>query len=481
MQIAGGTGIEDWRGKCVAVLGLSRSGLGATRLLLEVGARVRALELKPSPRVLERWEALAARGAELIAGPHPLTALDPCDLLIRSPGVPATAPILLEARRRGVPVLAEIELAALLTPTPVLAVTGTNGKSTTTAWTAHVLRRAGVAAVACGNIGRSFAEALLDEPEGTAFVVEVSSFQLEDCHRFHPRAAAILNLTPDHLDRHGDFATYTRTKWAIAGNQTRGDVLALGPGVQVPRDAHVLARVVHCEVCDPGTRDALFVREGALTARWAGRERHLMAVSELALPGPHNVVNAMAALALGSALVADPGALTAGLRDFQALPHRLEPAGVIAGVRFINDSKATNVDSLRVALESFPEPIILIAGGRDKQGAFDEIADLARRHVRLLIGIGEAAEKIRVAWPDVPSELASDLAAAVARAHGAAGRDGVVLLSPGCASFDMFRDYEHRGEVFKELVAQLAARLAAAGTLRHEPGRARPEARGTQR
>jgi len=456
---------SEWSGRRACVLGLGRSGLGATRLLLELGARVRALELAPGAEALARFAPYAARGAELISGPHPLEALDGCDLLVRSPGVPDNAPILREAYRRGLTVRAEVALAADRVTGPILAVTGTNGKSTTTAWAAHLLARAGLPAVACGNIGRALSDAVLEEPAGTIFVVEISSFQLQDSPDLHPRAAAILNLTPDHLDRHGDFETYARAKWVIARNQSAADRLALGPGVEPPRDLVVRACRVRFAIDDPGTPDALFASDGAIVARAVGAPlRTILPAAELSLPGPHNLLNAMAALALAAALVPDTARLVHGLRDFPGLPHRLETVGEVAGIRFVNDSKATNVDSMRVALQSFAVPLVLIAGGRDKAGPFEEITELVERHVRKLVLVGEAAQRIRSAWPGVPSEIATDFADAVRRAYAAAQGGAVVLLSPGCASFDLFRNYEHRGEVFRDLVAQLAAEIGRGET-----------------
>jgi UDP-N-acetylmuramoylalanine--D-glutamate ligase len=443
------------------VLGLGRSGLGATRLLLHRGVRVRALELHLSDEQRALWQPLAAAGAELIEGPHPEEALADCDLLIRSPGVPANAPILVAARRRGVPVRSELELAARAITTPILAITGTNGKTTTTAWAAHILQRAGVPAVAAGNIGRSLADAVLAEPVGTVFVVEVSSFQLEDSPDFHPRAATILNITPDHIDRHGSFAAYSAAKWSIAAHQEPGDLLVLGPGLEVPGDATARARRLRCEPGGCQDQDVLYVRDGWVRRRTGTADQPWIRAEELSLPGPHNLVNGMVAAGLASALVAEPGRLTAGLRDFGGLPHRLEEVGRIGGVRLINDSKSTNVDSLRVALQSYEDPIILIAGGRDKGGPFEELAPLAAARVRLLVAIGEAAERIRSAWPDVPSERAGSLEAALDRALAAAGRRAVVLLSPGCASFDMFRNYEERGDVFRALAQRRAGGAAA--------------------
>ncbi len=448
----------------VCVLGLGRSGLGATRLLLRRGVRVRALELRPTDAQRAAWVPLAAAGAELIEGPHPEEALVGCDLLIRSPGVPADAPILATARRRGVPVRSELELAARGIATPILAITGTNGKTTTTAWAAHILRRAGLPAVAAGNIGRSLSDAVLEEPEGTIFVVEVSSFQLEDSPEFHPRAATILNITPDHLDRHGSLAAYSAAKWGIAARQEAGDLLVLGPGLAIPAGASAHARILRCEPEGADAPDVLCVEDGWIRRRGPAGEQRWIRVAELSLPGPHNLVNGMAAAGLATALVAEPTRLVHGLRDFGGLPHRLEEVGRIGGVRIINDSKSTNVDSLRVALQSYQEPIILIAGGRDKGGPFEELAELAAARVRRLVAIGEAAERIRSAWPAVASEKAPDLKVALDRALAAAGRSAVVLLSPGCASFDMFRNYEERGDVFRALARQHVEASARAGS-----------------
>lgn len=466
-----GGGASSGRRACV--LGLGRSGLGATRLLLAEGMGVRALELDPSAETRARFAPLAERGAELIVGPHPLTALDGCDLVVRSPGVRDEAPILREALRRGLPVRSEVDLAAARVTTPMLAVTGTNGKTTTTAWAAHLLARAGYPAIACGNIGRALSDAVLEEPVGTLFVVEVSSFQLQDSPEFHPRAAAILNLTPDHLDRHGDLAAYVRAKWAIARNQTASDRLALGPGVEPPAGFDAPARRVRFAPDDPGGPDALFVQAGTIVARAAGAApQPVLPAAELSLPGPHNLLNAMAALALAAGVEPRVERLADGLRDFPGLPHRLETVGIVDGVRFVNDSKATNVDSMRVALQSFDAPLVLIAGGRDKAGAFEEITELIERHVRRLILIGEAAERMRSAWPRVPAEIARDFTEAVRRAFAAARGGAIVLLSPGCASFDMFRNYEHRGDAFREQVAQLAAETEgrAAGVAAPRPG-----------
>lgn len=438
-------------GDRAGVIGLGRSGLGAAELLLVSGCRVLAFERRMTAEAEAAWAPLAARGAELITGEHPAGAIADCRLLIRSPGVRADVGLLQEARKLGIPVRSEVDLAAHSVKTPLLAITGTNGKSTTTAWAAHLLQRAGIKALAAGNIGHALSRAVLEEDSDTVFVVEVSSFQLEDSPEFHPRAAAILNITPDHLDRHGTFEAYAAAKWSIVRNQGRADLLALGPGLRVPPGRDLPMRTLTCAL-EPGGQANLFPRDGRLIWRSPGGEDALLPLEELALPGPHNLVNGMVALALGSALVDDVRDLVGGLRDFAGLPHRLEEVGRIGDVRMINDSKSTNVDSLRVALQSYPEPVILIAGGRDKGGDFAALRELAQTAVRHLVAVGEAAELVQAAWPAVASERAESFEDAISRAVRAAEPGGVVLLSPGCASFDMFRDYEERGEAFRAYV-----------------------------
>ncbi len=466
-------------GDHVAVLGLGRSGLAATGLLLRLGCRVRAFEQRVSDEVRTAWEPHREAGAELVAGEPPAGALAGCRMLIRSPGVPSESPMLTEAKELGIPVRSELNLGATQIATPMIAITGTNGKSTTTAWTAHLLRSAGVRARAAGNIGHALSRAVLEEPDGTVFVVEVSSFQLEDSPDVHPHAATILNITPDHLDRHGSFEAYAAAKWALVANQTTTDLLVVGPDLPLPGGLTLPMRVVRCNPAptaaanpapttaptasagqpagttgQPAEMAAVIVREGLLlwTGALGGPERELLPANQLALPGPHNRCNAMVALALASTVVDEVGALVRGLRDFPGLAHRLEEVGRIGGVAMINDSKSTNVDSLRVALQSYTEPVVLVAGGRDKQGPFEELHELACRHVGHLVAVGEAAERIQTAWPRVPSERASSFEDALGRAVRAAQPTGRVLLSPGCASFDMFRNFEERGEAFRSYV-----------------------------
>jgi UDP-N-acetylmuramoylalanine--D-glutamate ligase len=434
------------------VVGLARSGIGAARLLLSRGGEVELMDLRMPEESGNALDALASRGALLRIGPHDPAWLSRLDLLVKSPGVPAAAPFVREARRRGVPVIGELELGFLAARGPVLAITGTNGKSTTTAWAGDCLRAAGVPALVVGNIGRAFCEGVLEDP-GATFVCEVSSFQLEDTVTFRPRVACLLNLSPDHLDRHGSMEAYREAKLSMFDRQTEEDLALLGPDEALASLARprVRGRLARFLLEDRGENGA-FVRGEAIWLRLDGREIRLTETRALSLPGPHNLENALAAAAAASDLGADPSAIARSLRSFAGLPHRLEPVGEIGGVRFVNDSKATNTDSLAVALRSFPQPVILIAGGRDKGQDFRPLRSLVERQVRLLVLIGEAADLLERSWSGVASRRASSLEEAVEIAHRSARPGEVVLLSPACASFDMFRNYEDRGDQFRELV-----------------------------
>jgi len=438
----------------VAVLGLARSGWGAARLLCARGARVDLLDLEAPSGTEEAalLDRLIGQGARPRFGPHDPAWLAEIALLVKSPGVSGSIPFLQEARRRGIPIIGELELAFLAARGPVLAITGTNGKSTTTAWAGDILRRAGQAHHVAGNIGRAFSEAVLEDPE-RIFVLEVSSFQLEDTRAFHPRVAVILNLTPDHLDRHGDLRAYLEAKLRIFERQETDDVALLGPDEDLARRARprIRGRLLRFAAADTG-EDGAFLRGEMLFLRRGGREVPLLPRGDLSLPGPHNLENALAAAASTAALGAEAEAIRASLAGFPGLPHRLEPVGSIGGVRFVNDSKATNTDSLAVALRSFTGKVTLIAGGRDKGQDFGPLRDLVQSRVARLILIGEAREKMEEAWAGVPSRRAGSLEEAVEMALGSCRAGETVLLSPACASFDMFADYEDRGERFRAAV-----------------------------
>lgn len=445
----------------VAVLGLARSGLGAARLLMDHDCTVELLDLKTPAGQNRRLEELRAAGAPVRIGPHDPAWLPGYDLMVKSPGVPAEIPFLVEAGRLGVCVIGELELAFLAAAGPVLAVTGTNGKSTTTAWLGDMLREGGLPVEVVGNIGRPFSEGVRRNPRAV-FACEVSSFQLEDIRTFHPSAACLLNLTQDHLDRHQTMEAYREAKLGIFRNQTPGDLSLVGPDDSLAAEARprTRGRWARFGMRDRGGEGA-YAAGGALWLRRDGREIRLVGLDELALPGPHNAENAMAAAVAAAYAEVDPGALTRSLRSFAGLPHRLECVGEIGGVRFVNDSKATNIDSLAVALRSFTGHLILIAGGLGKDQDFGSVAPLVAERVSLAILIGRDAPVLKAAWGDgVGTQSAGSLEEAVDIAAKHAVPGSAVLLSPACASFDMFDDYEARGDCFRAIVQ---TRMRSAG------------------
>jgi UDP-N-acetylmuramoylalanine--D-glutamate ligase len=446
----------------VLVVGLARSGLAAARLLLRHGAAVTGYDRRPLEELPGVGE-LAASGVGLRVGSE-AADLGDAELLVVSPGVPPTAPPVALADRLGLESVSEVELAFQASAAPWIAITGTNGKSTTTALVGALLRRAGRLAWVAGNIGQALSEGIEAVPPSGFVVAEVSSFQLERTRTFRPHVAVFLNLTPDHLDRYPDLAAYAAAKARLFAAQTAEDFAVVNAD-----DPEVLRLAAGGQARQlPFSRrgrlaEGAFAAEGEVRVARGGHEERLLSVAEIGIPGPHNLENALAAA--GACLVlgvlddaAGRAAVASGLAEFPGLEHRLEPCGEVEGRRFYNDSKATNVDSMRQALLAFDRPLTLIAGGRDKHGDFPGLASLAEERLDRVILIGEAADRIARAWPRVQRERAQDLADAVERAYRATPPGGRVVLSPGCASFDMFRDYEDRGRRFKQAVAALAAK-----------------------
>jgi UDP-N-acetylmuramoylalanine--D-glutamate ligase len=458
--------IEDrLPGTRALVVGAARSGLAAARLLRRHGLDVRLCDRAAGDPV--RTAELAALGIDARFGVDDPSLLEDRDFVVWSPGIPISHPIAVAARAASTPVLSELEVGYRFARAPMLCVTGTNGKSTTTDLAGALLRGAGREAEVCGNIGRAVCDVVERVGPDGALVVEVSSFQLETVDRLKPRVAAWLNLTPDHLDRHGTLEAYGALKQRLFSRQDANDHAvwnADDPEVMSRRSgrAQWLEFSVRREV-----EAGAFAARGELRLAWHGARESFMPAAELRLRGQHNLANALAALALVLPLDPPRAALRHVLTEYRGLEHRLESVAVIDGVEFVNDSKATNLDSMAVALHSFREPVVLIAGGRDKGQDFSTAADLARHHVRQVILIGEGADRIAAAWKGVPMARAGTLSEAVDRAFevargAAAGGTGTVLLSPGCASFDMFRDYEDRGARFKAEVQRL--RLKGART-----------------
>lgn len=443
------------------VVGAARSGLAAARLLRELGADVIVCDAQSAERA-RLAPAFAEAGLAVAWGHDGPELLEGRDWVVWSPGIRIDHPIARAARAAGLPVLSELEVAWRASSAPFLCVTGTNGKSTVTDLAGALLRGAGRTVEVCGNIGRAACEAAPRTPPDGAVVAEVSSFQLETVDRLEPKVAVWLNLTPDHLDRHGDFTTYGAMKQRLFRRQVEADVAvwnADDPEVmrrRIPPGTPSSPSASYFSIESP-VEDGAYAAGPAMMLAEGGRATPLLDAPEMRLRGRHNLANALAAVAAVRPLGATPESMRRVLREYPGLEHRLEPAGVVEGVEFINDSKATNVASLEVALRSFDHPVVLIAGGRDKGQDFRPLATLVRRAVSHLVLIGEGADRIAEAWTGVPESRAETLAAAVRRAFERARENGrTVLLSPGCASFDMFQDYEDRGRRFKAEVERLA-------------------------
>jgi len=447
-------------GKRVTVVGLGLSGSALVKLLAARGALVGVSEARPQTG-FEHWLKINASLLERTEfGGHTEAFLVSSDLVVLSPGVrPDLAPVA-AAAQRGVSIVGELEVALDGCPARVAAVTGTNGKTTTTALLGHLLATAGVPSTVAGNIGIPVSGVVDDVGAGHVLVLEVSSFQLDTAHSFRPSVAVLLNVTPDHQDRYPSLDTYAASKARIFANQGPADYAILNRGDErcAALAPSLKARVRWFDAAS-GSIEGAGVEDGWLSLCEGGRITRVLPAGDLPIPGRHNLENALAAAAAAAALGVAPGALAAGLRTFRGVEHRLEPVGEVGDVRFVNDSKATNTDAMEKALLAFPEPVVLIAGGRDKNLDFTKLADLVAKRVRTAILIGEAAGKIEAAWRGaVPIRMAGSLEEAVETGYELARPKGVVLLSPGCASYDMFKNFEDRGRRFREAVKRLASR-----------------------
>ncbi len=452
--------------KRVLVVGLGKSGVASALFLKAHGARVTVSDTKSGDELRNEIPVLLDHGITVETGGHGDRTFRGQDLIVVSPGVPVDAPPLMQARALGESVIGEIELAARFLPGPIVAITGSNGKTTTTTLAGEIMTAAGFAALVGGNIGTpaiSLAERA--KPE-TVIVLEVSSFQLETIQTFRPKVAVVLNVTPDHLDRHRTFDIYVNAKARIFENQQGRDfaVLNADDPTCVAMAARTKAQVFWFSRQKEVERGA-WVRDGNILFRdrrgeSRASQREVLQVSEIPLKGAHNLENVLAAVCAGALMGCAPEKIRLAVRDFKAVEHRLEFVATVRGVDYYNDSKATNVDATIKALESFPANIHLILGGKDKGSDYSVLNDLLRQRVKRVYTIGAAAAKIEgqiVSAKNGGPELvhAETLENAVRKAHAAAVPGDVVLLAPACASFDQFKNYEHRGQVFKEIVRGL--------------------------
>jgi UDP-N-acetylmuramoylalanine--D-glutamate ligase len=450
-------------GKRVLVVGLERTGLAAARFCLARGAHVTVSELRAEEQVAGAAAELRALGVALELGGHRAETFLAQDLIVPSPGVPARIAPLEAARAGGIPVWSEIELAGRFLKGRLVAITGSNGKTTTTALTGHILEQASLPVLVGGNIGTPLVSLVEATTPRTITVAEVSSFQLETIERFRPDLAVLLNLTPDHLDRHLSFEEYARAKTRIFENQRAGDLALLNADDrEVAQRAPAGPEVLWFSREKRVAAGACF-RDDQILFRRDGEETRLAARSDIPLRGEHNVENVLAAAAAAWLAGAPASAIAGGIRSFPGVEHRLEFVAEIRGVGFYNDSKATNVDATLKALDAFPGGLFVILGGKDKGGDYTPLrAPLAGR-ARLVLLIGAAAEKIAAELEGaVPLEHAATLERAVQRAFEAAAPGDTVLLAPACASFDQFENFEHRGRVFKQLVRGLEHAAAGA-------------------
>jgi UDP-N-acetylmuramoylalanine--D-glutamate ligase len=453
----------DVKGKRVLVVGLGKSGVASSMFLQARGAKVTVSDAKAEEQLRGEIPALLDKGIVVETGKHGERTFRDQDLIVVSPGVPNDVPQLQNARRMGIPVIGEIELSARYLQGQIIAITGSNGKTTTTTLTGEVIAAGGHKALVGGNIGTPAITFVEQSSPETWVVLEISSFQLETIETFRPHIAAILNVTPDHLDRHGSMENYIAAKARIFENQSEKDFAVLN--ADDPMTAS-MGKGLESQVYWFSRREEVergaFVRGGRIVFRDAKGERDIMAADEMTLKGLHNLENVLAAVAMGSLAGIEPAAIRQAVKDFKAVEHRLEYVTTVRGVQYFNDSKATNVDATIKALESFPGRIHLILGGKDKGSDYTVLNALLRERVKKVYTIGAAAEKIEGQIAGVVEIVPSGtLDAAVKKAAEAAEAGDIVLLAPACASFDQFQSYEQRGRVFKEAVHQLAAREAA--------------------
>jgi UDP-N-acetylmuramoylalanine--D-glutamate ligase len=443
--------------KRVLVVGLGKSGVASALFLKKRGAQVTVSDSKPQEQLGEEIPILLDHGIIVETGGHGERTFHGQDLIVVSPGVPVDSPALVQARSLGEPVIGEIELAAQFLPNNIVAITGSNGKTTTTTLTGEIIAAGGFPTQVGGNIGRP-AVSLVDaaQPE-SIIVLEVSSFQLETIQTFRPKVAVVLNVTPDHLDRHRTFETYVDAKARIFENQQASDfaVLNADDPVCVGLAGRTRAQVFWFSR-KKEVQQGAFVRDGRVLFRDSGGQREIMLASEIPLKGAHNLENVLAAVCAGVLMKCAPERIRDAVHNFKAVEHRLEYVATIRGVEYYNDSKATNVDAAIKALESFPANVHLILGGKDKGSDYTVLNDLLRERVKRVYTIGAAAGKIESQIKDAAEIVhAESLDNAVKQASANAQPGDIVLLAPACASFDQFRNYEHRGKVFKDLVRQL--------------------------
>ena len=447
----------ELKDKRVLVVGLGKSGVASALFLKERGARVTVSDTKSPDQLRDEIPVLLDHGITVETGGHGERTFRGQDLIVVSPGVPVDAKPLVQARASGEPVIGEIELAAQHLPGPIVAITGSNGKTTTTTLTGEILTAGGLPTLVGGNIGTPAISLVVRATPETVAVLEVSSFQLETIQTFRPKVAVVLNITPDHLDRHRTFQAYVDAKARIFENQQPTDFAVLNDDDETCRTLGGRTRAqVFWFSRKKEVKQGAWVRDGQIVFRDGRGQCEVMLVSEIPLKGAHNVENVLAGVCGGMLMGCDAESIRKAVREFKAVEHRLEYVATVKGVEYYDDSKATNVDATIKALESFPANIHLILGGKDKGSDYTVLNELLRQRVKRVYTIGAAAEKIESHIKGAAEVVhAETLDNAVRRAAAVAKAGDIVLLAPACASFDQFQSYNHRGRVFKEVVHSL--------------------------
>ena len=457
----------ELRGKRVLVVGLARTGVATALFCAAHAATVTATDARAENEIGDAITPLRSTGVKLELGGHRENTFLEQDLIIPSPGVPADVPLLQAARAKGVTIWSEVELADRFLNGRLIGITGSNGKTTTTSLIEHILRNAGHSTILAGNIGTPLIARVEQTSDDTITVAELSSFQLELIETFRPNISVFLNLTADHLDRHHTLEAYGRAKARIFENQTETDNAVLNADDPATTPLAPAKPHVYWFSRKQRVAQGAFVRESEIVFRHDGEEEAVLSLRDIPLAGAHNVENVLAAVAATRLAGAEPAAIARGVRSFAGVEHRLEFVAEIAGVRYYNDSKATNVDATLKALDAFPGRILIVLGGKDKGSDYTLLQRPLREKSILALLIGAAAEKIeKQIAGSVAIERAGTIERAVEIASHASRPGDVVLLAPACASFDQFQNYEHRGRVFKDLVRSLERQAANTSSAR---------------
>jgi len=447
-------------GKKITVLGAARSGIAVASLLKNRGAMVFVSDSAPADKLQSQMQTLQSLGIEFEINGHTDRAID-ADYIVVSPGVPSNIRIVRDAAEKNIKVVSELEIASRLCESPIIAVTGTNGKTTTTTLIGKIMDSAKAKHIVAGNIGTAFSSCIDALDSQIVAVLEVSSFQLDHCETFHPKVSVILNITPDHLDRYDhNFNKYIASKCRIFMNQTKTDYLVYNYDDEETREQVRRLASLHVQTLafgiDRRFDEGAFVENGKLVTIVGGKRTEIIDTPKIGICGIHNIYNSMAATLAAQVIGIDLLSVGQALKEFKGVEHRLEFVREFNGVKYINDSKATNVDSVWYALQAYEEPLVVLIGGRDKGNDYPKLYDLVKKHVKAIVAIGESAEKVYQEFHAIKKCIKADsMERAVDEARQLAAPGDVVLLSPACASFDWFQNYEHRGKVFKQLVNAL--------------------------